>query len=123
MSAEYDDAAAIGKRYRRQDEIGTPWALTIDEQTLAAEIGLGLTPVRQALRRLAWDLEGTAVQLIVAPAVSAATSCAEVSIRGGVTSRASGPSMQTRVVSADYHRTLGIPVVRGRTIAASDRTG
>jgi glycyl-tRNA synthetase len=35
MSAEYDDAAAIGKRYRRQDEIGTPWALTIDEQTIA----------------------------------------------------------------------------------------
>ncbi len=34
MSAEYDDAAAIGKRYRRQDEIGTPWGLTIDEQTL-----------------------------------------------------------------------------------------
>src|SRR5579871_6554909 len=35
MSVEYDDAAAIGKRYRRQDEIGTPWGLTIDEQTLA----------------------------------------------------------------------------------------
>jgi glycyl-tRNA synthetase len=35
MSAEYDDSSAIGKRYRRQDEIGTPWALTIDEQTLA----------------------------------------------------------------------------------------
>jgi len=35
MSSEYDDAAAIGKRYRRQDEIGTPWALTVDEQTLA----------------------------------------------------------------------------------------
>src|SRR3954469_16538712 len=35
MSAEYDDAAAIGKRYRRQDEIGTPWALTVDEQTLS----------------------------------------------------------------------------------------
>jgi glycyl-tRNA synthetase len=35
MSAEYDGAAAIGKRYRRQDEIGTPWALTIDEQTIA----------------------------------------------------------------------------------------
>ena len=34
MSAEYDDSAAIGKRYRRQDEIGTPWALTIDQQTL-----------------------------------------------------------------------------------------
>ncbi|HUK45497.1 MAG TPA: glycine--tRNA ligase [Gaiellaceae bacterium] len=34
MSAEYDDSASIGKRYRRQDEIGTPWALTIDGQTL-----------------------------------------------------------------------------------------
>ena len=34
MTAEYDDSAAIGKRYRRQDEIGTPWALTIDQQTL-----------------------------------------------------------------------------------------
>src|SRR5579862_4035912 len=34
MTAEYDDSAAIGKRYRRQDEIGTPWGLTIDEQTL-----------------------------------------------------------------------------------------
>jgi glycyl-tRNA synthetase len=34
MSAEYDDSASIGKRYRRQDEIGTPWALTIDQQSL-----------------------------------------------------------------------------------------
>jgi glycyl-tRNA synthetase len=34
MSSEYDADAAIGKRYRRQDEIGTPWALTIDDQTL-----------------------------------------------------------------------------------------
>jgi glycyl-tRNA synthetase len=34
-SAEYDDSGAIGRRYRRQDEIGTPWAFTIDEQTLA----------------------------------------------------------------------------------------
>jgi glycyl-tRNA synthetase len=32
--AEYDDGGAIGRRYRRQDEIGTPFAFTIDEQTL-----------------------------------------------------------------------------------------
>src|SRR5262249_37761154 len=32
---EYDDNGAIGRRYRRQDEIGTPYAFTIDEQTLA----------------------------------------------------------------------------------------
>jgi glycyl-tRNA synthetase len=31
---EYDASAAIGKRYRRQDEIGTPWAFTIDHETL-----------------------------------------------------------------------------------------
>jgi glycyl-tRNA synthetase len=34
ISVEYDDGGAIGRRYRRQDEIGTPWALTIDEVTL-----------------------------------------------------------------------------------------
>ena len=34
---EYDDGAAIGRRYRRQDEIGTPFAFTVDEQTLADE--------------------------------------------------------------------------------------
>jgi glycyl-tRNA synthetase len=33
-TVEYDDSGAIGRRYRRQDEIGTPWAFTIDEQTL-----------------------------------------------------------------------------------------
>src|SRR5438132_2306431 len=31
---EYDDGGQIGRRYRRQDEIGTPFAFTIDEQTL-----------------------------------------------------------------------------------------
>ena len=34
ISVEYDDGGQIGRRYRRQDEIGTPYALTIDEQTL-----------------------------------------------------------------------------------------
>src|SRR5919199_2544391 len=34
-AVEYDDSGAIGRRYRRQDEIGTPWAFTIDEQTLS----------------------------------------------------------------------------------------
>jgi glycyl-tRNA synthetase len=34
-SVEYDDNGAIGRRYRRQDEIGTPWAFTVDDQTLA----------------------------------------------------------------------------------------
>jgi glycyl-tRNA synthetase len=34
MQAEYDEGGSIGKRYRRQDEIGTPWGVTVDHQTL-----------------------------------------------------------------------------------------
>ncbi len=33
-NVEFDDAAAIGKRYRRQDEIGTPYCITVDFDTL-----------------------------------------------------------------------------------------
>ncbi|KQP25527.1 glycine--tRNA ligase [Aeromicrobium sp. Leaf272] len=33
-NVEFDDAAAIGKRYRRQDEIGTPFCITVDFDTL-----------------------------------------------------------------------------------------
>ena len=32
--ATYDEAGSIGKRYRRQDEIGTPFCITIDFDTL-----------------------------------------------------------------------------------------
>jgi len=32
--AAYDDTAAIGKLYRRQDEIGTPWSVTFDVDSL-----------------------------------------------------------------------------------------
>src|SRR5207249_4515683 len=34
MTVFYDDAGAIGRRYRRQDEAGTPFGLTIDFETL-----------------------------------------------------------------------------------------
>jgi glycyl-tRNA synthetase len=34
LPAEFDEGGSIGKRYRRQDEIGTPWAVTIDHQTM-----------------------------------------------------------------------------------------
>ncbi|HNX64445.1 MAG TPA: glycine--tRNA ligase [Oscillospiraceae bacterium] len=34
FSVEYDEAGAIGKRYRRQDEIGTPFCITYDFDTL-----------------------------------------------------------------------------------------
>src|SRR5881394_1461684 len=34
MQSEYDEGGSIGRRYRRQDEIGTPFCVTIDHQTL-----------------------------------------------------------------------------------------
>ena len=34
FTSQYDDAQSIGRRYRRQDEIGTPYCVTIDFQTL-----------------------------------------------------------------------------------------
>ena len=30
----YDESGSIGKRYRRQDAIGTPWCITIDDETI-----------------------------------------------------------------------------------------
>ena len=35
IPAYFDQQAAIGKRYRRQDEIGTPWCITVDGQSLS----------------------------------------------------------------------------------------
>ena len=34
VPAEFDEGGSIGKRYRRQDEIGTPWGITVDGQTM-----------------------------------------------------------------------------------------
>jgi glycyl-tRNA synthetase len=34
VNADYDEAGSVGKRYRRQDENGTPWCVTVDYQTL-----------------------------------------------------------------------------------------
>jgi glycyl-tRNA synthetase len=33
-NVDFDDAGAIGRRYRRQDEIGTPFCITVDFETL-----------------------------------------------------------------------------------------
>ncbi|MEL6615833.1 MAG: His/Gly/Thr/Pro-type tRNA ligase C-terminal domain-containing protein, partial [Bacteroidota bacterium] len=34
LNVFYDEKGAVGRRYRRQDEIGTPFAVTVDGQTL-----------------------------------------------------------------------------------------
>jgi glycyl-tRNA synthetase len=33
-NVQYDDGGAIGRRYRRQDEVGTPFCVTVDGETL-----------------------------------------------------------------------------------------
>ena len=33
----YDETGSIGKRYRRQDVIGTPFCITVDEETITNE--------------------------------------------------------------------------------------
>jgi len=38
MSTFYDEKAAIGRRYRRQDEVGTPFCVTVDGDTLADDV-------------------------------------------------------------------------------------
>jgi glycyl-tRNA synthetase len=62
MQAEYDEGGAIGRRYRRQDEIGTPWAVTIDHQSLEDRTVTlrdrdSLTQDRIAIDALAQELE------------------------------------------------------------------
>ncbi len=59
---EYDDGGAIGKRYRRQDEIGTPFCLTVDHQSLEdATVTLrerdSLTQERLPIEGLAEEIE------------------------------------------------------------------
>ncbi|HWH10926.1 MAG TPA: glycine--tRNA ligase [Solirubrobacteraceae bacterium] len=62
MQAEYDDSGNIGKRYRRHDEIGTPWCVTIDHQSLGdATVTVrdrdSLDQERVAIADLATELE------------------------------------------------------------------
>jgi glycyl-tRNA synthetase len=61
MSAEYDEGGNIGKRYRRQDEIGTPYAITIDHQTL--EDGTVTLRDRDSLSQERIPVEGIADEL------------------------------------------------------------
>ena len=37
LSVTYDEAGAIGRRYRRQDEVGTPFCVTVDYDSLEAD--------------------------------------------------------------------------------------
>ena len=62
MQVEFDPGGAIGRRYRRQDEIGTPWAVTVDHQSLEDRTVTvrerdSLTQVRVPIGELGEELE------------------------------------------------------------------
>jgi glycyl-tRNA synthetase len=61
MPAEYDEGGSIGKRYRRQDEIGTPWGITVDGQTM--EDGTVTLRDRDSLEQVRVAADGLADEL------------------------------------------------------------
>jgi glycyl-tRNA synthetase len=67
VPAEFDEGGSIGKRYRRQDEIGTPWGITVDHQTMEDDTVTlrdrdSLEQVRVPIAGLADDLAGRLAQ-------------------------------------------------------------
>ncbi|MGA1212336.1 MAG: glycine--tRNA ligase [Solirubrobacterales bacterium] len=68
IQAEYDQGGSIGKRYRRQDEIGTPFGITIDHQTM--EDGTVTLRDRDSLEQERLPVEGVVEEIagrLVAP--------------------------------------------------------
>ena len=61
VAAEYDEGGSIGRRYRRQDEIGTPWGITVDGQTM--EDGTVTLRDRDSLEQARVPAEGLADRL------------------------------------------------------------
>jgi glycyl-tRNA synthetase len=61
VAAEYDEGGSIGRRYRRQDEIGTPWGITVDGQT--ADDGTVTLRDRDTLEQVRVPAEGIAEHL------------------------------------------------------------
>jgi glycyl-tRNA synthetase len=62
IGAEYDEGGSIGKRYRRQDEVGTPWGITVDGQT--AEDDTVTLRDRDSLEQRRVPVEGLAELLL-----------------------------------------------------------
>jgi glycyl-tRNA synthetase len=61
VPAEYDEGGTIGRRYRRQDEIGTPWGITVDGQTM--EDDTVTLRDRDSLEQTRVPIEGLAEEL------------------------------------------------------------
>ena len=80
---QYDDAQSIGRRYRRQDEIGTPLCVTVDFQTVEDDVKRRLQ-IEAAKHRLG-RVEGAVLEIFV-------TRRAATALRYAQSSRAIGVS-------------------------------
>ena len=61
VPAEFDEGGSIGRRYRRQDEIGTPWGITVDGQTM--EDDTVTLRDRDSLEQVRVPIEGLGAEL------------------------------------------------------------
>ena len=62
LPAEFDEGGSIGKRYRRQDEIGTPWGITVDGETM--ENDTVTLRDRDSLEQVRVPIEGLGDELV-----------------------------------------------------------
>ena len=59
FNVDYDETGSIGKRYRRQDEIGTPFCITVDFQTLEDDtVTVRMRDSMEQIRIKTKELEG-----------------------------------------------------------------
>ena len=59
FNVDYDETGSIGKRYRRQDEIGTPFCITVDFQTLEDDtVTVRMRDSMEQIRIKTEELEG-----------------------------------------------------------------
>ena len=55
----YDEKGAVGRRYRRQDEAGTPYCITVDGQTLKDRPSPSATATRSSRNGCPWTSSST----------------------------------------------------------------
>ncbi|MBF8267856.1 MAG: glycyl-tRNA synthetase [Dehalococcoidia bacterium] len=63
LVCQYDDAQSIGRRYRRQDEIGTPLAVTVDFQTIEQDNAVTIRD-RDTMQQVRVPMDGLVDALI-----------------------------------------------------------
>jgi glycyl-tRNA synthetase len=79
FAVTYDQAGSIGRRYRRQDEIGTPFGITVDHQTMQDDTVTvrdrdTMTQVRMPVERLVPELRTRLMPATAATPAAAAGS-------------------------------------------------